>query len=154
MSLGVAMYKLGVTLLALLGGLAMGQSGQALYNQYCATCHQANGQGMPGAFPPLAGHVQEILARKDGRAYLIRVVLFGLQGEIRVKGQVYNAAMPPWGPQLKDNQIASILNYLATSLGNKPPAGFKPFTPEEVKRERAQNLTPDRVYAMRRALGL
>lgn len=148
------MYRLGIVVLVLLAGLALGQSGQALYNQYCATCHQTGGQGVPGAFPPLAGHVQEILAKKDGRTYLISVVLFGLQGEIRVKGQVYNAAMPPWGPQLKDDQVASLLNYLATSLGNKPPAGFKPFTPEEVRRERAKNLTPDKVYAMRRALRL
>lgn len=84
------------------------------------------------------------------------MVLFGLQGEIRVRGQVYNAAMPPWGPQLKDDQVASLLNYLylATSLGNKPPAGFKPFTPEEVKKERAKTLTPQKVYALRQALKL
>ncbi len=83
-------------------GLALAQSGQALYGQHCATCHQANGQGLPGAFPPLAGHVPEILAKKEGRTYLLDLVLFGLQGQIRVKGQTYNGAMPAWGPQLKD----------------------------------------------------
>lgn len=133
---------------------ALGQSGQALYTQYCASCHQANGQGVPGAFPPLAGHVPEILAQKDGRTYLINLVLFGLQGQIRVKGQTYSGAMPAWGSQLKDDQIAAILNYVATALGNKPPAGFKPFTPDEVKRERAKNLSPQKVYALRQALRL
>jgi mono/diheme cytochrome c family protein len=99
----VLMLALGLSL-----GLAAAQSGQALYGQYCATCHQANGQGVPGAFPPLAGHVQEILAKKDGRTYLVDLVLFGLQGQIRVKGQAYNGAMPAWGPQLKDDQVAAL----------------------------------------------
>jgi mono/diheme cytochrome c family protein len=148
------MRKLGVVALVLSLGLALGQSGQALYGQYCAACHQANGQGLPGAFPPLAGHVGEILAQKGGRAYLIQVVLFGLQGQIRVKGQAYNGAMPAWEAQLKDDQIAAILNYLASSFGNKPPAGFKPFAPEEVKAERAKKLTPQKVYALRQSLKL
>ncbi|GAA5335157.1 c-type cytochrome [Thermus hydrothermalis] len=145
----VLMIALGLSL-----GLAAAQSGQALYGQYCATCHQANGQGVPGAFPPLAGHVQEILAKKGGRTYLVDLVLFGLQGQIRVKGQAYNGAMPAWGPQLKDDQVAAILNYVANSFGNKPPAGFKPYTPAEVKAERAKNLTPAKVYALRQALKL
>lgn len=148
------MRKLGVVALALLLGVSLAQSGQALYGQYCASCHQANGQGLPGAFPPLGGHVQEILAKKDGRAYLIQVVLFGLQGAIKVKGQTYNGAMPAWEAQLKDDQIAAILNFLATGFGNKPPAGFKPYTPEEVKKERAKKLTPQKVYALRQALKL
>ncbi|GAB5602265.1 cytochrome C-552 [Thermus sp. FJN-A] len=148
------MRKLGIAALALLFGLALGQGGQALYGQYCSSCHQANGQGLPGAFPPLAGHVQEILAKKEGRTYLLNVVLFGLQGEIRVKGQVYNGSMPAWEAQLKDDQVAAILNFLASAFGNKPPAGFKPYTPEEVKKERAKKLTPQKVYALRQALKL
>lgn len=148
------MRKLGFAVLAVLLGLAMAQSGQALYGQYCASCHQANGQGLPGAFPPLAGHVQEILAKKEGRAYLVDVILFGLQGQIGVKGQNYNSNMPAWKAQLKDDQIAAILNYLASSLGNKPPAGFKPYTPVEVKKERAKNLSLQKVYELRKSLKL
>lgn len=50
----------------LLGGLALAQAdGAKLYAQ-CAGCHQANGQGLPGAFPPLAGHVAEILSKQGG----------------------------------------------------------------------------------------
>jgi mono/diheme cytochrome c family protein len=135
-------------------GLAWAQGGPALYGQYCASCHQANGQGVPGSFPPLAGHIQEILAQKDGRAYLIDVVLFGLQGQIRVKGQSYNGNMPPWGPQLKDDQVAAILNYLAQAFGNKPPKGFTAFTAAEVAKERSKKLTPDKVYALRKSLKL
>lgn len=139
---------------ALLLGVSLAQNGQVLYGQYCASCHQANGQGLAGTFPPLAGHVQEILAKKDGRTYLIDVVLFGLAGQIKVKGQTYNGAMPAWEAQLKDDQVAAILNFLASNLGNKPPAGFKPYTPEEVGKERGKKLTPQKVYALRQALKL
>lgn len=148
------MWKLGLVALSFWLSLALGQSGQALYGQYCASCHQANGQGLPGAFPPLAGHLQEILGKKEGRAYLIDVVLFGLQGQIQVKGQSYNGNMPAWEAQLKDDQIATLLNYLASSFGNKPPAGFKPYTPDEVKKERAKKLSPQKVYALRKSLKL
>ncbi|UZX14670.1 cytochrome c [Thermus sp. PS18] len=148
------MRKLGFAALVVLLGLATAQSGQALYGQYCASCHQANGQGLPGAFPPLAGHVPEILAKKDGRTYLLDVVLFGLQGQIKVKGQTYNGSMPAWGPQLKDDLIAAILNHITTAFSNKPPAGFKPYTADEVKKERARKLTPQKVYALRQTLKL
>ena len=148
------MWKLGLVALSFWLSLALGQSGQALYGQYCASCHQANGQGLPGAFPPLAGHLQEILGKKEGRAYLVDVVLFGLQGQIQVKGQSYNGNMPAWEAQLKDDQIATLLNYLASSFGNKPPAGFKPYTPDEVKKERAKKLSPQKVYALRKSLKL
>jgi mono/diheme cytochrome c family protein len=135
-------------------GLALAQSGQALYGQHCATCHQANGQGLPGTFPPLAGHVPEILAKKEGRTYLLDLVLFGLQGQIRVKGQTYNGAMPAWGPQLKDAEVAAILNYVAQAFGNKPPKGFKPYEASEVAKERAKKLTPEKVLAFRKSLVL
>ncbi|MGC8905028.1 c-type cytochrome [Thermus sp.] len=134
-------------------GLALAQNGQALYSQHCATCHQANGQGIPGAFPPLAGHVQEILAKKDGRTYLVDLVLYGLQGQIKVKGQTYQGAMPALG-QLKDAEIAAILNHIAQAFGNKPPAGFKPYTASDIAKERAKKLTPDKVLALRKTLGL
>ena len=70
----------------LLGGLALAQADGAKIYAQCAGCHQQNGQGIPGAFPPLAGHVAEILAKEGGREYLILVLLYGLQGQIEVKG--------------------------------------------------------------------
>ncbi|MCH1928364.1 cytochrome C-552, partial [Shewanella sp. C31] len=45
----------------LLGGLALAQADGAKIYAQCAGCHQQNGQGIPGAFPPLAGHMAEIL---------------------------------------------------------------------------------------------
>ncbi|WP_448566480.1 cytochrome C-552, partial [Thermus sp.] len=109
--------KKALTVLLLAGGLALAQAdGAKLYAQ-CAGCHQANGQGIPGAFPPLAGHVAEILAKQGGREYLIKVLLWGLQGQIEVKGMKYNGVMPNY-TQWKDEEIAAVLNHIATAWGD------------------------------------
>lgn len=140
--------------LFLLGGLALAQVDGAKLYQQCAGCHQANGQGIPGAFPPLAGHVAEILAKEGGRDYLILVLLYGLQGQIEVKGMKYNVVMPAFG-QLKDEEIAALLNHIATAWGDdKKVKGFKPFTAEEVKKLRAKKLAPQQVLEERKKLGL
>src|SRR5580704_14097643 len=65
-------------------------TGAATYYTVCATCHQTTGLGLPGTFPPLAGHAAAILARQGGRAYLEHVVLYGLEGEITVDGKTFN----------------------------------------------------------------
>ena len=51
---------------------------------------------MAGAFPPLASHFPDLLKRADGRSYVGKVLLFGLEGEISVNGNNYAGAMPPW----------------------------------------------------------
>jgi len=108
--------------------------------------------GVPGAFPPLAGRVPEILAAKDGKNYLIAVVLNGLQGEIMAKGQKYNGVMPSFA-QLKDEEIAAVLTHIATQWGNKLPQGTN-FTAADVKAARGTKLTPAQVAEMRKKLGL
>jgi len=56
--------------------------------------------------------------------------------------------MPPYGNQLSDEQVAAVLDYIAKAWGNDKllPKDYKPFTPEEVKAERAKKLTPMQVY--------
>src|SRR5215468_998154 len=62
-------------------------SGAVIYTRTCNACHQANGNGLPGQFPPLVK--SEWLAEKEpGR--IIRIVLNGLNGELNMNGQVYN----------------------------------------------------------------
>lgn len=131
---------------------AFAQPGATVY-QSCAGCHQTSGVGIPGVFPPLAGHIPQVLTAKGGRQYLIKVVLFGLQGEIMVKGQKFNGSMPVF-VSLKDADIAAVLNYISTQWGNKFPAGQKPFTDAEVKALRASKLTPAQVAEVRKKLGL
>lgn len=127
-------------------------NGAAVYNN-CIGCHQASGAGIPGAFPPLAGHVPEILAARGGREWLVQVMLYGLQGPITVKGTSYNGLMPAY-PQLSNAEIAAVLNHIATQWGNALPAGQGAFTEAEVQAQRGKNLSAQQVLAARGQLGL
>ncbi|GAA5532822.1 cytochrome c [Deinococcus aluminii] len=144
------LFKSALSLAALLAGVAAAASpdGKALFTTNCAGCHQATGQGVPGAFPPLAGHVGNLLAAQGGRAYVEHVVLYGLNGKISVNGKTYNGVMPAFG-QLKDADLAAILNYVSTSWGNKLPSGQKPFTSAELAKYRQDKKTPAQVNALR-----
>jgi cytochrome c oxidase subunit 2 len=128
--------------------------GEAAYAN-CAACHQANGRGIPGAFPPLAGHMPDLVAREGGREYLIEVVLYGLQGPITVLGNRYDALMPGFG-YLSDVDVASLLNYALHAWENDEllPEDFEAITPEEVAAQRGQGLSPSDVHTAREALGL
>lgn len=94
-----------------------GQTGQELFAKYCLACHQADGNGVRGMFPPLAGNEKITGPAKD----IIPIVLFGLTGPVEVKGKTYDQVMPPQD-YLQDNQIADILTYVRSSWGNKAPA--------------------------------
>ena len=90
-----------------------GAGGQILYQTYCVGCHQAEGQGIPGTFPPLAK--SDYLMADTSRT--IQTVLNGLSGPVQVNGQQYDGTMPPMG-HLKDEDIADILTYVRSSWGN------------------------------------
>jgi len=125
-------------------------AGSRIYAANCAACHQAGGTGVAGAFPPLAGHVPDLLKPADGRTYVGKVLLFGLEGEISVNGNNFAGAMPAW-QALSDTDIADVLNYVSNAWdnGKSLPAGFKPFTADEIKALRAPELTSAAVYALR-----
>ena len=95
--------------------------GKRLYSQNCVVCHQANGQGVAGQFPPLAGSEWVVSDSKHGQNHLVLLMLHGHQGPMQVKGAGYNNAMPQW-KQLTDEQIASILTYIRSDWGNSAPA--------------------------------
>ncbi len=103
-------------------------AGQALFAGTCSVCHQADGKGLPGVFPPLAK--SDFLATDLNRA--ARVVLHGLSGKVTVNGQEYNSAMPPM-TQLTDDEVANILTYVLNSWGN--PGGR--VSKDDVKKQRA-----------------
>jgi mono/diheme cytochrome c family protein len=92
--------------------------GKKLFSANCVTCHQANGQGQPGQFPPLAGS-EFVLGDASNR--LIAIVLKGLQGPVQVKGQAVNNAMQAWEGQYTDQQLAAILTYVRSDWGNNAP---------------------------------
>lgn len=119
----------------------------------CAACHQANGMGIPGAFPPLAGHGPELYVAD--RTYPILVVLYGLLGQITVSGSSYNGLMPAHG-HLGDAELAAILNHVMTSFGNEDllPDDFQPYSAEDVAAERDRGLSFADVHTLREELGL
>jgi cytochrome c oxidase cbb3-type subunit 2 len=94
-----------------------GAAGPSLYASRCATCHQTNGRGLPAAFPSLVA--DPTVTASDGATH-IRVVLFGRQGGT-IDGVAYASAMPAWGEQLSDGEIAAVINYERTSWGNRAP---------------------------------
>ena len=125
--------------------------GAETYSNYCAACHQPNGQGVENTFPALAGHAPTLLAHHGGRDYLARLVLYGLEGQITASGKAFNGAMPAWGETLSDPQLAGALDYVLTSWGNEKalPADFEPFTPADIANARKTKLTAAQVYALR-----
>ena len=103
-------------------------AGEALFAGTCSVCHQANGAGLPGVFPPLAK--SDFLAADAKRA--MDVVLRGLNGKLKVNGADYDSVMPPMN-QLNDDEVANILTYVLNSWGN---LGGRIST-EDVKKVRA-----------------
>jgi mono/diheme cytochrome c family protein len=107
--------------------------GAAVYGTRCAACHQADGKGIPGAFPPLAGSPWP-----TGEATVpIRIVLGGLQGPIDVLGATYQGVMPAFASQLSDAEIAAVLTHVRANFGNT--AG--PITEAQVAEVRTATAT-------------
>jgi mono/diheme cytochrome c family protein len=88
--------------------------GSAVFKNVCVACHQQTGLGIPGAFPPLAGSEWVLGSPKIP----VRIILKGLQGAIDVKGATFNGVMPAFETQLKDEEIAAVVNYVRKEWGN------------------------------------
>ncbi len=86
--------------------------GKDKYMATCVACHQANGQGIEGAFPPLAK--ADYLNADVDRA--IDIVLHGKTGEITVNGKKYNSVMT--AQALSDEDVSNVLTYVYNSWGN------------------------------------
>jgi mono/diheme cytochrome c family protein len=150
----------GLVAVVLFFGSSMAQEfdaalGAATYNS-CMGCHQANGKGVPGVFPPLAESLPAIFAAEGGREYLINVLLFGLQGEIEVLGSSFNGTMPSWAASLSDDQISAVLNHELTSWDNDQLLAdpFEPITSEEVAAIRDLGRSASDVFELRQGLVL
>ena len=116
------------------------EQGAGLYTTHCGACHQPNGQGLPGAFPPLANS-DYLMADRD-RA--IATIIQGKSGEIEVNNELYNAVMPGMG-HLSDAEIAAILTYATNSWGNEASA----FSVGEVSKIREDTGLTDRAVGER-----
>ena len=90
----------------------------SLYNNNCASCHQADGKGVPPGYPPLAGNraLTTVSAVNAIRIVLNGGFAPGTAGNPRPYG------MPPFGPVLDDREVAAVVTYLRASWGNDAPA--------------------------------
>ncbi len=88
------------------------QTGKMIYQKTCIACHQADGKGMEGTYPPLAG--SDYLLADKYRA--IRQVLKGSSNKIIVNGVPFQGVMTP--QELNDSDVAKVLNYVYHSFGN------------------------------------
>lgn len=113
--------------------------GSEVYASFCQSCHGSEGEGIPGAFPPLAQHGADLAAAD--RDYLPLVLLYGLNGEIVVDDESYNGVMPAW-PQLSDAQIAAVLNFITIDWDAEGvlTADFAPYGADEIAAARSQEL--------------
>ena len=102
------------------------QTGKNIFSTTCFACHQPDGKGIPGIFPPLVK--SDFLNADKVRA--IGIVLHGKKGPVTVNGKHFNNVMPP--QNLSDAQIAAVLTYVYRSFGNSG----KVVIPEEVKNTR------------------
>jgi nitrite reductase (NO-forming) len=103
------------------------ERGKEVYTAQCMSCHQPNGEGLSGVFPPLAG--SDHLTRDQEKS--ITIILKGQNEEITVKGTKYSVPMAAMNT-LTDQQIADVLNYMGRSWGNQ----FNVVTPAQVKSKR------------------
>lgn len=102
------------------------ERGRDIYQAQCLSCHQEQGEGIEDLYPPLAK--SDYLMEDKVRS--IKQILYGVSGEIKVNGKIYNTDMT--GFDLTDTEVSDLLNYVRNSWGNKG----KPVTPQEVANAR------------------
>ncbi|WP_296950197.1 cytochrome c [uncultured Massilia sp.] len=95
-------FMAAIALLAGTDAFAQAADGKTLFAKNCAACHQANGKGIPGAFPALAGN-----AFVQGAPGDVATVL--------LKGR---GGMPDFSGSLNDADIAQVLSYVRSNWGN------------------------------------
>jgi mono/diheme cytochrome c family protein len=118
--------------------------GGRYFQNYCAACHQYDGQGM-GDAPPLAG--SPWVTGPEDR--LIRIVLHGVRGRMEIEGKIYDQEMPGFGQILSDRDLAALLSFLRGRFG----APGAPVTAESVSRIRAANQSRTRYWSVEELLG-
>ncbi|MEZ4316935.1 MAG: cytochrome c [Myxococcota bacterium] len=103
---------------------ALVERGELVYGQICIACHQENGQGVAGTYPPLAG-AGSFYGDARNQA---NIIVNGLNGPINVLGNDFNGAMPAQA-QLSDYEVAAVATYVRNSWGNDDGI----VTPDDVK---------------------
>ncbi len=120
------------------GGAAATADGKQIFAGKCSACHQATGAGLSGVFPPLVA--SEWVLGDD--KVLINILLHGVNGEMVVKGNTYNGAMPAW-KSMSDDDLAAVMTYIRTDWGNQGT----PITAKAVQAQREATKDQAAPYA-------
>ena len=105
-------------------------NGKKIYLRYCYACHQTDGSGVPGMYPPIRN--SEVVNGDKSR--LVTIITRGMTGEIEVNGIKYNNAMPRQN-FLTDTEVADVLTYIRSNFENSASA----VTIYDVEKARAEN---------------
>ena len=100
------------------------ERGKKVYTQYCISCHQVDGGGVPGLNPPL----EKTSFVAGSKTRLIKIVLKGMNSHDDIDGESYSNTMPPLD-YLKDQQVSDVLTFVRNSFGNNASV----ITPGDVK---------------------
>jgi nitrite reductase (NO-forming) len=87
--------------------------GKAIFASSCQACHQTDGKGIEGAFPPLVSSTYFA----SNPSILVSTIIHGLSGKITVNGKSFDGVMPK--QTLSDAQVASVATYVLNNFGNK-----------------------------------
>jgi mono/diheme cytochrome c family protein len=104
--------------------------GKRIFGANCVACHQSTGLGVAGAFPPIVGSEWVTGDEKT----LTRILLHGLNGPVRVKGNLYNGQMPAWKESMSDEEISWVLTYIRQWSPNSAPP-VAPTTVASLRKE-------------------
>lgn len=104
-------------------------AGGAIYQDLCSACHKSDGSGVPNLIPDLA-HVATVSTGDP--TTVLRVILQGAQS-VATDQEPTGPAMPAFGWQLNDAQVAAVATYVRNHWGKAPPV-----SKDEAKKERAQ----------------
>jgi mono/diheme cytochrome c family protein len=96
---------------------ALLKEGASLYKTHCMDCHQAGGEGVAHAYPPLKGNHKLMMISP---ANPIRMVLAGGFAPVTA-GNPRPYGMPPFGPKLSDEEVAAVVSYIRNNWGNQAP---------------------------------
>ena len=92
------------------------KNGAKVYKEYCSTCHQKDGKGLAKVYPPL---YKSDYIKKKSKETLIREVVFGKSGKVKVNGKEYNGVMAPLPKKYSDKDVSDVMTYVFNMFGNK-----------------------------------
>ena len=107
-------------------------AGAAIYQDLCSACHRQDGKGVPNMFPDLA---ETATVKANDPTTVLRVILQGAQ-TVSTEREPTGPAMPGFGWQLNDAQIAAVATYVRNHFGQAPAVDEA-----EVRKARSQEAT-------------